>query len=433
MRIRSLLALTVLLAACGGGAATDPVPPPPSGPTTISEVQGTGTTSSFVNQAVTVTGIVTGDFQEDDADTLRNLGGFYLQGIPDGNPRSSDGIFIFDGSNPSVDVNVGDAVEVRGTVNEYFGETQINASSVRVAGTGSVLPLAINLPYPETTANSDGERIADLERYEGMLVEFGDTLTVTDLWTLSRFGEVTLSAGGRLYQFTNDNPPDVAGNTAHREEIARRTIILDDGLRTENPSAIHYLNAGSASGYSIRLGDTLTGLVGNLRYSRGAGANGAEGWRLEPASDPVFHSANPRPVTPGIDGALLVAGMNVLNFFTTVDQGQDGRDALDAEDLSQLGVLVHVHLREDEAPGPFPRLPFEERSELLARAAPGRPEIHQDGHGLRALDDLLLEVLRVDGQDPLPGFLHVAPFSVVPHSVRSMRANPLRPPSPRSS
>jgi hypothetical protein len=280
-------------------------------------------TSPFVNQAVTVTGIVTGDFQEDDADTLRNLGGFYLQGIPDGNPQSSDGIFIFDGSNPSVDVDVGDAVEVRGTVNEYFGETQINASSVRVTGTGSVLPLAINLPYPETTANSDGERIADLERYEGMLVEFGDTLTVTDLWTLSRFGEVKLSAGGRLYQFTNDNPPDVAGYTAHREEIARRTIILDDGLRTENPSAIHYLNAGSAAGYSIRLGDTLTGLVGNLRYSRGADANGAEGWRLEPTSEPVFHSANPRPLTPGIDGALLVAGMNVLNFFTTIDQGQD--------------------------------------------------------------------------------------------------------------
>jgi predicted extracellular nuclease len=325
MRIQSLSALAVLLAACGGGGgvADDPAPPPPGGPTTISEVQGTGATSPFVNQTVTVTGIVTGDFQEDDADTRRNLRGFYLQGVADGNVQTSDGIFIFDGNNPSMDVDVGDAVEVRGTINEYFGETQINASSVRVTGTGSVLPIAIDLPYPTTTANSAGERIADLERLEGMLVQFNDTLTVTDLWTLGRFGEVTLSEGGRLFQFTNDNAPDVAGYAVHWDEIARRVIILDDGLRTENPSQIHYLNAGSAAGYSIRLGDTLTGLVGNLRYSRGADGNGAEGWRLEPTSDPVFQSANPRPVTPGVDGALLVAGMNVLNFFTTIDQGQN--------------------------------------------------------------------------------------------------------------
>jgi predicted extracellular nuclease len=297
----------------------------------ISAIQGVGTVSPFEGQTVTVTGVVTGDFQEDDADTASNLRGFYIQGVPDGNFETSDGIFVFDGSSPSVDVNVGDAVEVRGTVNEYFGETQIEANSVRVTGTGSVQPFPLSLPYRASTANSDGERIADLERYEGMLVEFGDTLSVTDLWTLGRFGEVTLSAGGRLFQFTNDHAPDVAGYAAHRDFIARSTIILDDGLRTENPSDIRYLNAGSSPDYSIRLGDTLGGLVGNLRYSRGAGSNGAENWRLEPTVDPVFQSTNPRPAAPAVDGSMRVVGFNVLNFFTTIDQGQDncgpGQDA----------------------------------------------------------------------------------------------------------
>ena len=298
-------------------------PPPPSSDVTVSDVQGTGATSPLEGQAVVVSGVVTGDFQEDDGDTRRNLRGFYIQGAPDGNPGTSDGVFIFDGSNPSVDVSVGDAVEVSGSVEEYFGETQVQASSVRITGTASITPVPLRLPAPGTTLNSDGQPVADLERYEGMLIELSDTLTVTDLWTLERFGEVMLAAGGRAYQFTNDNRPDAAGYAAHRDRVARRTILLDDGLRIENPSDIQYLNAGDAPGFSIRLGDTLDGLIGNLRYSRGAGGRGPEDWRLEPTADPVFRNTNPRPGRPAIEGSLRVGTFNVLNFFTTIDQGQD--------------------------------------------------------------------------------------------------------------
>ena len=269
-------------------------------------------------------GQVTGDFQEGDGDDRRNLGGFYLQdGPPDGNFDTSDGIFVFDGNSPAVDVDVGDVVEVTGEVAEYFGETQLNASAVRVVGSGSLIPAPISLPASGTTTNSDGDLIADLERYEGMLVEFTGTLTVSDVRDLEQFGEVTLSQGGRLYQFTNGNAPDVAGYEAHKELNARRTIVLDDGLRIRNPDDIHYLNAGSTSGYSIRAGDTVTGLVGNLRYSRGSGSNGDETWRLMPTMDPEFVSANPRPGAPAIGGSIRVAAFNVENFFTTIDAGQD--------------------------------------------------------------------------------------------------------------
>ena len=325
MRIQIITALTAILTACGGGGgvSNDTQPPSSGGATSVGAIQGTGRTSPLEGQTVTVTGVVTGDFQEDDGDTRRNLRGFYIQGTPDGEVETSDGVFVFDGSNPSVDVNPGDRVEVRGTVNEYFGETQIEADSVTITGTGSVQPAVLSLPYPVSTTNSDGEYIADLERFEGMLVEFAGTLAVTDLWTLGRFGEVMLAAGERLFQFTNDNAPDVAGYAAHWDRVGRSTVVLDDGLRSENPSEIHYLGAGASPDYSIRLGDTLSGLTGNLRYSRGAGGNGAENWRLEPTTDPVFQSRNPRPESPGIDGSLHVVGFNVLNFFTTIDQGQD--------------------------------------------------------------------------------------------------------------
>ena len=300
-----------MVAACGGGGGVASNELPSGSLTSIGTIQGTGAASPMTGQSVRISGVVTGDFQEGDDDVRRNLQGFFMQGPPDGAPGSSDGIFVFDGRNPAVDVSVGEAVEVVGTVSEYFGETQIEADSVTITGTGSIRPVPLSLP------------IASLEPYEGMLVEFTGTLTVTELRNLERFGEVTLSGGGRLFQFTNDNAPDASGYMDHVSGIARRSILLDDGLRVENPSAIHYLEAGNAPNYSIRLGDTLTGLTGNLRYSRGAGSSGDENWRLEPTVDPVFQATNPRPAAPDVGGNLRVGAFNVLNFFTTIDLGQD--------------------------------------------------------------------------------------------------------------
>lgn len=341
MRILTLLIGLCLAAACGGGggssAASSPPPPPSSGSTKISDVQGSGATSPMEGQTVTLRGIVTGDFQENDGDDRRNLGGFYMQDAPpDIDLETSDGVFVFDGTNPATDIDAGDVVEVTGTVAEYFGETQINASSVRVVGSGGVVARPLNLSVHGFTSNSDGDPIVDLERYEGMLVEFRDTLTISGHRNLERFGALTLSDEGRLTQFTNANEPDVAGYAAHKEMNARRTIVLDDGRREQNPSDLHYLNAGPTSDYSVRAGDTLDGLTGNLRYSRGSGGDGDETWRLMPTVDPEFISTNPRPGAPAIGGTLRVASFNVLNFFTTIDGGQS--DCGPREDQSCRGA-----------------------------------------------------------------------------------------------
>ncbi len=274
-------------------------------------------------QTVSVAGIVTGDFQDNDADDTSNLGGFYLQDeTPDGDPATSDGIFVFDGKHPSIDVRVGDRVAVRGTVNEYFGETQLTEPTVDIIGTGSIQATDVILPAARTMTNTDNELLADLESYEGMLIRLPQTLSVTNLRSLEAFGAVRLSEGGRLYQFTNANPPNRRGYAAHRTLNARRSIELDDGKRSAHPEFIRYLKAGPTPAYSIRMGDTITGVTGNLRYSRGSGGRGDESWRLMPTTEPQFNPVNPRPGKPSVGGSLRVASFNANNFFSTVDSGQ---------------------------------------------------------------------------------------------------------------
>lgn len=330
MRIRQITLafislLLVPLAACGGSGSSVPngPSPPPSGSTSISDIQGSGASSPLVGQNVTVTAVVSGDFQENDADAASNLGGFYIQDeTPDTDRATSDGVFVFDGNNPSTDVSVGDRVIVTGTVNEYFGETQISDPVVTVIGSGAIPATDVALPIDTTSTNSDGELIADLERYEGMLVRFSQSLSITNLRNLEQFGSVGLSQGGRLYQFTNANAPDASRYEAYKSITARRSIELDDGLRSANPVNVRYLFAGDTADYSIRAGDTITGITGNLRFSRGSGGKGDETWRLMPTVNPLLVAKNIRPGTPVVDGNIKVASFNVLNFFSTVDSGR---------------------------------------------------------------------------------------------------------------
>lgn len=327
MKNSPILLATVAIVACSGGGGDSPsgspAPPPTSGVTTISAVQGAGTASPLEGQSVTVAGIVTGDFQDNDADPTRNLGGFYLQQeTPDTDPATSEGVFIFDANSATQDVAVGDRLEVTGSVSEFFGETQIAPASVTKTGTGSVQPTDVNLPASSITPNSDGDSIANLERFEGMLVRFPQKLSVTNLRFLEQYGEAGLSAGGRLMQFTNSNTPNAAAYAAHKAAIAARQIVFDDGLRSSNPDNIRHLNAGVSADYSIRAGDSITAATGNLRYSKGSGGSGVETWRIMPTADAVFDDDNPRPAAPSVAGSTRVASFNVLNFFSAIDSGQ---------------------------------------------------------------------------------------------------------------
>ncbi|MGS0685453.1 ExeM/NucH family extracellular endonuclease [Nakamurella sp. GG22] len=257
----------------------------------IGGVQGSGSVSSLDDDAVTVEGVVVGDFQG-----AGQLGGVFLQDS-DGDPATSDGIFVFAPAGPAL--SPGDVVRVSGTVDEYFGLTQISAvTSMGDCGDAAVpSPVALSLP-----AGPDAR-----ERLEGMLVSLAEPVTATESFTLARFGELVVSAGGRLFQPTNGGTADDAAEQAANE--ARR-LVIDDGSSVQNPAEVPFTDV---DGEVIRLGDTLTGVVGVLSY-------GIDLYRLQPTADPVVTRTNPRPAAPDfVGGAAKVASFNVLNYFTTID------------------------------------------------------------------------------------------------------------------
>jgi len=126
----------------------------------VSDIQGSGLSSPLEGGRVITTGVV----------TALAADGFFMQMPDDGNPDTSDGIFVFTGGAPGV--AVGDEVEVSGRVAEFFGFTEITGSpTVTVTGSGD-LPAAIvfdaNTPSPDPLAPSCA---IEYECYEGMLVE----------------------------------------------------------------------------------------------------------------------------------------------------------------------------------------------------------------------------------------------------------------------
>lgn len=321
MRITPVIAVGASIALCA--CLDEPGNSSSTSTLSIVDIQGDSLASPLQGESVTVSGVVTGDFQDNDADSANNLGGFFIQdaGRSEHGPASS-GIFVFDGRNPEIDVAVGDRVLVRGKVQEHFDETQLAASHVRISGTATLQPVDLIFPATAVIENSDVDYIADLEAYEGMLVRIPNRMTVTDVYELERFGAIGISAGGRLFQFTHLNPPDVNAYLAHKRGNAARFLMLDDGQRESNIQPIRYLNPGGSSRGALRVGDSVSGLVGNLRYSRGSGGQGAASWRLMPVRAPDFSSTNPRPGKPELAGRLRVASFNVLNYFSTIDAGE---------------------------------------------------------------------------------------------------------------
>ena len=292
----------------------------------IHEIQGPGASSPRAGDTVTVAGIVVGDFQDGDGDN-RDLGGFFVQeedGEIDADPNTSEGIFVYDGTSPAVDVSVGDKVRVRGAVTEFFGLTEISGGpSVNVLSAGNPLPspATVDLPAAAAISNADGEWIVDLEAFEGMLATFPDPLSVRELFQLDRFGEFRASVDGRPTQFTQENAPDPTGYEAHLQSVARRTVTVDDGRADQNPIPIIYPDGDLDPDDSFRMGDRVTNLEGVVHFSRGSGTSGRQTYRIMPTVLPTITNLNPRPDAPDdVGGTLRVASLNVLNFFNTLGE-----------------------------------------------------------------------------------------------------------------
>jgi predicted extracellular nuclease/2',3'-cyclic-nucleotide 2'-phosphodiesterase (5'-nucleotidase family) len=336
----------------GQSFVATPSPPTPA-LRFIHEIQGSAEASPLLGQAVTIEAIVIGDFQNGDGDSGRNLGGFYVQeenADADGNALTSEGIFVFEGGTSITALNVGDKVRISGTVGEFSGETQLQSiTAITAISSGNPLPTAalISLPASEVTLNQNGLYQPELEAFEGMRVEFTDTLTISELFQLDRFNEIRLVQGERPQQFTQLNAPDAAAYAAYLQQVGARTIVYDDGLNVQNAAIGNLDGFGPAfdTASAPRMGDTISGLEGVLSYQWAGNAASGATWRVRSAVDGtnVFEEGNPRPATPPVvGGSLKVASFNVLNFFATIDGSTTttaiGADPRGADDLTAFGV-----------------------------------------------------------------------------------------------
>jgi uncharacterized protein len=302
----------------GGGSGGDPTA------RFISEIQGSGTASLLVGEYVLVSAVVTyttgnGFFlQEEDADA-------------DADVLTSEGIFVFTGGAPTV--AAGDVVDVAGTVEEFFGLTQLGSvTDVTQTGT-TTLPTAANIQLSQAATN--------FEQYEGMRILVtsgiaGEELTIIENFNFDRFGDITISAGTQTQATQLYDAQTEGGEIAtHIEANQNNRLGITDGSSASNPDSFGYianttdgddgdgiLSSGDVfddSGPTLRLGAELNAAVeGVLTYDFG------EFKVLVDGTLSIDESTNSgaREDTPAdVGGDIQVASFNVLNYFTTFSGG----------------------------------------------------------------------------------------------------------------
>ena len=253
------------------------------GRTTIMAVQGKGHISPCVGEEVTVEGIV----------TAVAFNGYYLQDpLGDGDPETSDGIFVFQTSNLPA---VGDHLRVTDTVSEFipggaatgnlsitqlsFPETTLLSSgnplpAAQVIGTSGRIPpavdviseseLPVNLQNVPGVFNPDNDGIDFYESVEGMLVTVEDPVAVSATRTFSPFSS-------EMWVLPNDGA-HVAPADARTGRGGINLQPHPENRGDQNPERVQIQFDGTlypAAVPAITVGDHLSDVTGVVGYSFG--------------------------------------------------------------------------------------------------------------------------------------------------------------------
>jgi predicted extracellular nuclease len=188
--------------------------------------------------------------------TARASNGFWFQDTqPDGDERTSEGVFVFTGSRPAV----GQAVEVNGQVDEFrpgaeeddnLTITELTDATWVVAGTGAVQPTTLglagrlppvfvidndsvggNAENPATPFDPRQDGLDFHESLEGMLVKINNPVAVGPT---NGFGELPAVGDCGLLAF----PRTARGGVLVRPwDFNPERLILDDGAGFPTPTA----------------------------------------------------------------------------------------------------------------------------------------------------------------------------------------------------
>lgn len=173
----------------------------------IGEVQGDKFVSPYFNETAKLSGIV----------TARVRNGFFLQSPDDktdGNPNTSEGIFVFTGSEPSGEAALGNLVSVTGTIDEFRPKpdpqslpiTQLRMKKgtdlIAVESKGNPLPKPVLLTVEDFKSN----KIDQLEKYEGMRVTVAELTVVAPTGGRGEETKGTAESNGTFYAVVKGVP-----------------------------------------------------------------------------------------------------------------------------------------------------------------------------------------------------------------------------------
>lgn len=234
--------------------------PVPEDLTAIYEIQGDGLVSDLVGAAVVTTGIV----------TAVDSNGFYLQDATgDGNDATSDAIFVFTSSRPTV--VAGDEIRIAGTVSEFTpgGAASGNQSTTQLSSITSVTVLSQGNALPEAVKIGEGGRFIPTESIDDDPTASDITMDGLDFFESLEGMRVAVD-NLRVTEGTNDFGEifGVSGAATGLSERGTLNISPDDF----NPERIQFnFDSGILAGPAplVNVGDTIANVTGVVSYAFG--------------------------------------------------------------------------------------------------------------------------------------------------------------------
>ena len=327
--------------------------PAPGSPTLLEifEIQGNGLSSPWEAQPVTT---------EDNIVTALASNGFFIQtpdAQADADAETSNGIFVFTASAPTV--SVGDQVDVTGVAAEFFDFTEISgALTINIDSSGNALPTPVVLDGTDPSPLAPQSATA-FERYEGMRVQVngGRVTGPSQSFGGDPIAEVYVVAGGdRTYREPGVEYPGIVG------------LPVWDGnpeVFELDPDRLGLPNATIAAG-------SMYDATGVLGYEFG-------GYELWPTSLSIDQPSLPIAVRSRMAGEMTTATQNVFRLFDDVD---DPGSADDGTVPSTAGYELRLR-----------------KLSLQIRTVLGAPDVLalQEVEHIGALQDLAGQILADDG------------------------------------
>ncbi|HEY2867001.1 MAG TPA: hypothetical protein VGJ02_07910 [Pyrinomonadaceae bacterium] len=328
----------------------------------ISEVQGTGNTSPHEREIVTVTGNV----------TARTKTGFFIQtpdDKTDGNPATSEGIFVFTKNPPPAEIAIGCLVSVSGEVQEYRNRNDVGSMTTtelshrlgqdkyNVLSKGNTLPKPIVLTVADFLSNG----VDELERFEGMRVSVPEMTVVAPTGGRVDIKNASAESNGVFFGVAKgvERPfrepgLDVRELNASPDKDKWKRDLPHLQIFDSNPEAIRVdtneqLVEGSGSqiqqtapSLNATAGMILSDVTGVMHFAFGRYTLLLDADKKVTAT--MGRKPNPLPVPT--DRQFSVAGMNLENFFDDVDDPEIKEDVLTTDAFNRRLKKVSMAIRD---------------------------------------------------------------------------------------